>query len=242
MNIAAVIVAAGSSVRMGGGGKKEYLPLPPQAGVSVPPQSVLGAAFSAFASDPRILTIVVVHPVKAEIGETAARKAIGAPRLSGYKGELFFIPGGGCRRASVRNALFLLDAPGEERPDLVLIHDGARPWVDNALISRVIDAAIEHGAAIPTLPCSETPKELDDDGAFVRRHLARSRFSLAQTPQGFHFSKILEAHRRAEELFLAEGGEWTDDGEIYGAFVGRVAAVPGDVRNKKITFREDVRN
>ncbi|MDR3301547.1 MAG: 2-C-methyl-D-erythritol 4-phosphate cytidylyltransferase [Spirochaetaceae bacterium] len=240
MHISAIIVAAGSSQRMGGGGKKEYRFLSSEADGSKPSQTVLGAAFHTFASSPRISSIIIVHPVKAEIGETAARVAIGAHALDGYQGEVFFVPGGESRRISVFHALSLLDALEGSRSGLVLIHDGARPWVDNALVNRVIDAAIEHGAAIPVLPLTETPKELDETGIFVKQHLHRSRLALAQTPQGFHFAPILEAHRKAAELSMKTNTEWTDDAEIYGAFLGKVAVVSGDIRNKKITFSGDL--
>jgi 2-C-methyl-D-erythritol 4-phosphate cytidylyltransferase/2-C-methyl-D-erythritol 4-phosphate cytidylyltransferase/2-C-methyl-D-erythritol 2,4-cyclodiphosphate synthase len=250
MEIAAVITAAGSSQRFGGV-KKEYraLPYPPADGTSgvsdtsdsdTSVLTVLGAAALAFSESQRVGVIAITVPPDAENGEYAARKAIPS-RLLARKG-LFFVPGGSSRRISVRNALSAL---ADFKPDYVLIHDGARPWVSRALIERVIDAVILYDAVLPALPVSETPKELDGRG-FVRRHLARPLVALAQTPQAFAFGKILAAHEKAAERELCgkqgtPAVEYTDDAEIWGEFVGPVAVVAGDAANRKITFPQDLR-
>jgi 2-C-methyl-D-erythritol 4-phosphate cytidylyltransferase len=235
--IAAVITAAGSSSRMGGI-KKEYRPVGP--GIRDDegrPLTVLGAAVSAFAASKRIGLMVIAVPTGEETGELAARSSLPAAllRLAGER-RLFFVPGGPTRRASVHHALSLLEL---YRPALVLIHDGARPWVDGGLIDRIIDAALEHRAAVPVLPLTETPKELGPDG-FVRRHLKRASVGTAQTPQGFAFPEILRAHEKAAEQELGAGREYTDDAEIWGEFCGPVAAVGGSAANRKITFPEDL--
>lgn len=235
--IAAVITAAGSSSRMGGI-KKEYRPLGP--GIQDDegrPLTVLGAAVLAFAASPRIGLMVISVPSGEESGELAARSSLPARLLrSGGERWLFFVPGGPTRRASVHHALSLLEL---YRPGLVLIHDGARPWVDGGLIERIIDATLTHRAAIPVLSLTETPKEIDP-GGFISRHLRRSSVGTAQTPQGFVFPEILRAHERAAEKELGEGREYTDDAEIWGEFCGPVAAVPGSAANRKITFPEDL--
>jgi 2-C-methyl-D-erythritol 4-phosphate cytidylyltransferase len=240
---AALIAAAGSSSRLRSGGespplKKEYLPLGADllddAGK---PLTVLGASVLAFTIFPRIETIVIAVPAD---GEMAARQAL-PDRLLGSPGErprprILFVPGGSTRRSSVHHALSLLAA---YEPGLVLIHDGARPWVSAALISAVIDGVLKHGAAIPLLPLVETPKETDAAGLIVR-HLRRANTGTAQTPQGFLFPEILQAHEKAAERELAEGYEYTDDAEIWGEFCGPVAVVPGESGNRKITFAEDL--
>ncbi|MDR0876610.1 MAG: 2-C-methyl-D-erythritol 4-phosphate cytidylyltransferase [Treponema sp.] len=247
---AAVICAAGNSSRMGGI-KKEYHPLPAKAGLPKgrPDETVLGAAVTAFTAADRIGLIVIVFP-PAENGEAEARAALPAGLLAdGSRPRLLFAAGGKTRRASVHHALTLLSA---HKPDYVLIHDGARPWVDAALVNRIIDAVAIHTAVIPVLPLTETPKEIEkSDGkpggagcpaaaVFVKRHLRRPAVVTAQTPQAFAFPEILHAHEKAAEKEQTEGVEFTDDAEIWGEFCGPVAVIPGAPENRKITFPEDL--
>jgi 2-C-methyl-D-erythritol 4-phosphate cytidylyltransferase len=240
----AVIAAAGSSSRMKSGGdfpaaKKEYLPLGQDlTDDEGKPLTVLGSTVLAFAGFPRIETIAIAVPVD---GEIAARKALPDRLLyspgEGWSGpRLFFVPGGSNRRSSVHHALSFLAA---WQPGLVLVHDGARPWVSASLISLVIDAALKHGAAIPLLPLVETPKEIDEAGLIVR-HLRRANTGTAQTPQAFSFPEILRAHEKAAQRELAEGYEYTDDAEVWAEFCGPVATVRGEAANRKITFPEDL--
>jgi 2-C-methyl-D-erythritol 4-phosphate cytidylyltransferase/2-C-methyl-D-erythritol 4-phosphate cytidylyltransferase/2-C-methyl-D-erythritol 2,4-cyclodiphosphate synthase len=233
----------------GGQAKKEYLPLGPafldRRGA---PLTVLGAAVSAFAGIEDIDFIVIAVPPN---GEAEARAALPedlfavppAPLAPSFRfradprgPRLLFVPGGSSRRISVHHALSLLEAYG---PSWVLIHDGARPWVSEALIRRVMEGVRKHSAVIPLLPLAETPKELDGRG-FIRRHLRRSALGCAQTPQGFAFPGILRAHGQGAERELAEAYEYTDDAELWGEFCGPVAVVPGERENRKITYPEDL--
>jgi 2-C-methyl-D-erythritol 4-phosphate cytidylyltransferase len=238
VSIAAIIAAAGSSKRMGGGAKKEYRPL--GEGIDDAdgrPLTVLGAAAGAFAANPRISLIVIAVPFGVEYGQAAARAAL-PPSLfmPGKRPPILFAPGGPTRRSSVHNALTLLSAYS---PDYVLIHDGCRPWVEGILIERTIEASLRHQAAAPLLPLTETPKEFDQAG-FVTRHLRRASVGTAQTPQGFSFHEILRAHALAAEREERDRYEYTDDAEVWGEFIGPVAVVEGSPRNKKITFPEDL--
>jgi 2-C-methyl-D-erythritol 4-phosphate cytidylyltransferase len=234
--IAAVIVAAGSSSRMGGI-KKEYRPLGDGSVDSEGrPLTVLGAAVRAFAASGRISLIVIAVPPDPARGEFAARQALPGAFCGESPATVLFVPGGPSRRASVYHALSLLAA---YKPGYVLIHDGARPWVDAALIERTIEAVLRRRAVVPVMPLTETPKEFDQAG-FVRRHLRRASIGTAQTPQGFAFPEILRAHERAAERELREGYEYTDDAEIWGEFTGPVAVIPGSPANRKITFPEDL--
>jgi 2-C-methyl-D-erythritol 4-phosphate cytidylyltransferase len=237
--VAVVVSAAGSSRRMGGV-KKEYCPLGPDyTDEEGKPLTVLGGVIRAFAASSRIETIVIVVPVDPELGEFAARKSLPARFLkSNARPRILFVPGGMSRRISVHHGLSLLSAYPS---DYVLIHDGARPWVDAALIDRIIDGTIQHRAAIPCLPLIETPKEIDETG-FIRRHLKRARVWTAQTPQGFAYPEILSAHEQAAERELQERIEYTDDAEVWGEFIGPVAVIPGSPENRKITFPEDIWN
>jgi 2-C-methyl-D-erythritol 4-phosphate cytidylyltransferase len=231
-----------------GGVKKEYqlvnlkdggagsAPLP--AGADSQRLTALGACVCAFAACARISTLVVVCPPQAKDGEMAARRAIPARFFSGAAGTpaLVFVPGGASRRASVFHGLCALAG---HKPDYVLVHDGARPWVSAALIAALLDAAMSAGAVIPALGVIETPKELDGGGR-VGRHLKRASVVLAQTPQVFRYAELARAHDRAARECRAGGEDFTDDAEIWGKFCGAVSVVPGEKTNVKITFPEDL--
>jgi len=226
-----------------GGTKKEYRPLP-GAGDNL---TVLGAAVSAFAAVPAIRTIIIAVPADPATGEAAARKALPPPLLAGGSvPPIHFVPGSATRRASVFNALSFLAAQ-DSAINCALIHDGARPFVSPALIQRVIDGVKEYRAVIPLMPLTETPKEtnLPLNGDYpglvlIERHLKRAVIGAAQTPQGFDFPAIFEAHRQAaaQDDFTHE--TFTDDAEVWAAFCGTVAAIPGESENRKITFPEDL--
>jgi len=261
ISVAAVICAAGSSSRMlaprgsrstdpSARLKKEYRLLPG----SVPSLTVLSASVRAFASLPEVKVIVIAVPDDPFTGEMAARKAIHPALLRGKTAPVIFVKGGSTRRASVLNALAALPEAFPEKEGVrrfALIHDGARPWISPAFIRRIIAAVRRHPAVVPVLPPSETPKEttleLGDafgsgrgETVYVKNHLKRSFVGLAQTPQAFAFPEILELHLTAAEHERCTGAEFTDDAEIWGTFHGSVAAVPGDPRNRKITFPEDL--
>ncbi|MCL2805562.1 MAG: 2-C-methyl-D-erythritol 4-phosphate cytidylyltransferase [Treponema sp.] len=220
---AAVILAAGSSSRMGGI-KKEFQLLKNNL-------TVLGSAVSAFFAAASVKIIVIVVPKDAE---AAARSAL-APELFSSDKKIIFVIGGETRRASVYNALCAL-APFN--PCYVLIHDGARPWVSVPLIENIIGAVKKHGAVIPLLPVTDTPKEIDGGAeGFIISHLKRANVGFAQTPQAFKYPEILQAHEKAANK---TDEEFTDDAEIWGRFIGQVAVIPGEQDNKKITFPEDL--
>jgi 2-C-methyl-D-erythritol 4-phosphate cytidylyltransferase len=227
--LAAVILAAGSSSRMGGA-KKEYQRLKTGA-------TVLENAVCAFAALSSIKIIVIAVP---ENEEAITRESLPSELFEGI-GELkiLFVTGGRTRRASVFNALLLLKSIN---PEYVLIHDGARPWVSCSLIENIVVAVKKHGAVIPLVPLSDTPKELESgedteqSGIFIKKHLKRANIGVAQTPQAFRFPEILYAHEKAADV----NEEFTDDAEIWDRFCGQVAVIPGDPQNRKITFPEDL--
>jgi 2-C-methyl-D-erythritol 4-phosphate cytidylyltransferase len=240
-SVAAVICAAGTSARMGGI-KKEYRLLPDANGLTV-----LGKAVSAFAEIPEIKTIVIAIPADSGEGvtlEAEARKAL-PPRLldADNSPAVHFVGGGVTRQVSVFNALSFLAS--QCAPDLVLIHDGARPWISPVLIRRVIAGVQKYRAVIPLLPLTETPKEMDtpledanDGPIFIKQHLRRALVGAAQTPQGFSFPEIFAAHQQAAAHDSHH--EYTDDAEVWAAFCGPVAAISGEAENRKITFPEDM--
>lgn len=142
------------------------------------------------------------------------------------------VNGGATRQASVRAGL---EALASEAPDIVLIHDAARAFVTDKVISRAIDAALITGAAIPVVPVTDTIKVVDGSGA-IQATPDRANLRIAQTPQAFRFDSILEAHRRAAR----EGrDDFTDDAAIAEWAGLTVATFEGDAANMKLTTPED---
>jgi len=206
---AALVTAAGASKRVGGSTKKEYRSL---EGVPVLARSVL-----PFLSDSRFSRIVVTVPP----GHVA--RAVDLLRPHAELSRIRVVEGGATRQESVyRGLIALSNAP----PSIVLIHDGARPWVSPALIDRVAAAAEREGACVPVIEVAEAVKEAGDSG-MILRHFRRHALRFAQTPQGFAFEKILAAHEKAR----AQGAGCVDDGEVYAQFAGPVAWVVGDPAN-----------
>jgi len=208
-----LIVAAGSGQRFGGAVPKQYQRL---AG-----KPLLRHSLETFAAHPQITGILVaIHPDhRALYGEATA----GLLRL------LPPIEGGASRQDSVLNGLERLAG---ERPDLVLIHDAARPLIDAGTISRTIAALGEARAVLVAVPVVDTIKRAQDGkvgGTVDRRDLWR-----AQTPQAFHFQDILAAHRRFA------GRELTDDAALAEAAGISVVFVMGAERNFKVTNAEDM--
>ncbi|GHV75983.1 2-C-methyl-D-erythritol 4-phosphate cytidylyltransferase [Spirochaetia bacterium] len=235
VTIAAVITAAGLSRRMTGL-KKEYRLLE-EWDEQGHPLTVLGKAALAFASCKRIDLVVITVPVDPETGEKAARECIPPGLLAdSSRPRVYFVPGGPTRRSSVHHALTFLES---YTPEYILIHDGARPWLEPLLIDRIIDSVRVHKAVVPLLPLTDTPKLLDTDG-LIRRHIRRAEVGCAQTPQAFTFPEILRAHEKAAEREERENIEYTDDAEVWGEFIGPVASIPGSAENRKITFPEDL--
>jgi 2-C-methyl-D-erythritol 4-phosphate cytidylyltransferase/2-C-methyl-D-erythritol 2,4-cyclodiphosphate synthase len=130
-----------------------------------------------------------------------------------------------------------LEAQVAARPDIVLIHDGARPFPTPELVARAIDAAARHGAAAPAIPLSDTIKQVDGEGRITGAP-DRATLRAVQTPQAFGFTLILEAHRRA----AAEGiDHFTDDIAVAAASSHLTHVFPGDPDNVKVTTMGDLR-
>lgn len=216
--IAIIITAAGSSTRIGGRIKKEYLPYKNGTVLSVCAETFLNAC-----KDFEITDFVVTCPVA---GEAACREALGS-----IADKVIITEGAETRQKSVYKGLLAIKG----QPDIVLIHDGARPFVSRKVILEALEAAIQNGASVPGITPVDTQKEIDENG-FIVRHLLRSKLVAVQTPQCFQFNKLLEAHGRA----AADSCEYTDDTEIWGEYCGRVFVTKGDVNNIKITYPSDL--
>jgi 2-C-methyl-D-erythritol 4-phosphate cytidylyltransferase / 2-C-methyl-D-erythritol 2,4-cyclodiphosphate synthase len=140
--------------------------------------------------------------------------------------------GGATRQASV---LAGLEALHDRAPQIVLVHDAARPFASQALISRAIAAARQAGAAIPALVLTDTVKAVDAAGVVVET-LDRNRLRTVQTPQAFAFKALLAAHRRA----AAEGLDGFSDDAALAEWAGlSVTVFEGESRNIKLTTTDD---
>jgi len=230
--VAIIITAAGNSSRMGGNVKKEYMPLGDGTVLSSCVKAFITAA-KAPDSSFVISHLIVTVP---EDGSMGAVEAVSAffNFDSTVQEAVQYIQGGRTRQISVFNAMnYLKDV--KDKPELVLVHDGARPFVSQRIISDVINGADQIGAAIPAIPVTDTIKEIGIHG-FVSRHLARKNLVAVQTPQAFSFVNLLFSHTQA----ITDGNEYTDDSEIYARYCGKVKIVPGDVKNIKITYPGDL--
>lgn len=219
-----VIVAAGNSTRMGGI-KKEYLPMNKGTVIS----QVLRSFLEAYSFE----KVAIAIPRN---GQEKAKAAIFSDsEISELinKTSLFLVEGGATRQESVLNALNSLNSNNQQA--VVLIHDGARPFVTKKIITDTIEAAKEFGGAVPALQPVDTQKEMNAEG-FIIRHLTRQNLAAVQTPQGFDFLPLLEAHKKA----AGDGAIYTDDTEIWGKYCGQVKIVEGDSINKKITYPSDI--
>jgi len=145
---------------------------------------------------------------------------------------LDLVLGGPRRQDSVGSAVRYLE---KSAPELVLVHDGARPLVSPELVRAVLDAAREHGAATAALPLKNACKEIDGK-SFVRRSLERAALVSVQTPQAFRYELLARAHREG----LAQGAVVDDDAELVELLGEPVKVVPGDYRNLKITTPDDL--
>ncbi|MET4041921.1 bifunctional 2-C-methyl-D-erythritol 4-phosphate cytidylyltransferase/2-C-methyl-D-erythritol 2,4-cyclodiphosphate synthase [Bradyrhizobium sp. RT6a] len=212
---AVVLVAAGRGLRAGAGGPKQYREI---GGVPV-----IYRAMEAFS---RHADVFAVQPVV-----NPDDSAMFTAAVAGLSHEAP-VNGGATRQASV---LAGLEALARHKPDIVLIHDAARPFVSEGVITRAIDAASRTGAAIPVVPVTDTIKVTGENGN-VEDTPDRVRLRIAQTPQSFRFDVILEAHRRA-----AKDGrsDFTDDAAIAEWAGLTVATFEGDVANMKLTTPED---
>ncbi|PCI43632.1 MAG: bifunctional 2-C-methyl-D-erythritol 4-phosphate cytidylyltransferase/2-C-methyl-D-erythritol 2,4-cyclodiphosphate synthase [Alphaproteobacteria bacterium] len=213
MKVAVLIVAAGKGLRVSAELPKQYIELGGK--------SILHHSINAFLKVPYIdLIRTVIHRDDHEL----YHKAIG---------NLDILPpvnGGESRQQSVMKGLQSL---GSYEPDLVLIHDAARPFIAPGQIEDIITRAAEYGAVIPTLPVTDTVKQVKDGK--VRKTLDRTSLARAQTPQAFRFKLIFMAHKRME------GREMTDDSAIAEACGIQVLTLPGDEQNFKITTADDLK-
>src|SRR4051812_14198650 len=216
MHVTAIIAAGGAGLRLGAGVPKQLLDL---GGLSILRRSV-----EAFAGHPDVDDVIVALPPE----------LVDAPPLQLGEGMRFrAIRGGARRQDSVANAFAAIDAA----TTVVLVHDAARPFVSGGLITKAIDAAVEHGAAIAAQPVNDTVKRVIRDGCrcAIAETLPRESIFLAQTPQAFRVEVLQHAIALG-----ASGVEATDEAALAERAGHTVYIVESDATNLKITTADDL--
>ena len=219
MKTVAIIPAAGAGVRMGTGIAKQFMDLDGRP--------LLTATLQNFEQCPLVEGLVLVVP---QDGVSYCKEEV-VDRYRLSKVEQV-VPGGTRRQDSVRLGLEAVQRPCE----LVLIHDGVRPFVPPEFIIRMITAAAGNRAVVPGLPVKETVKEVGPDGRVVGTP-DRKNFWLVQTPQVFRYEDVLTAHRRALD---ENWEELTDDALLLEKIGVPVTVVEGLEENIKITTPHDL--
>jgi 2-C-methyl-D-erythritol 4-phosphate cytidylyltransferase/2-C-methyl-D-erythritol 2,4-cyclodiphosphate synthase len=218
MHVTAIIAAAGEGRRLGA-------PVPKQL-LEVGGRTILERSVSAFVGHDRVDDVIVVVPAALVDAPAAWAKAAPPPAVR-------IVAGGARRQDSVANAFDSVSADS----DVVLVHDAARPFVSADLISRAIDAAAAHGAAIAALPVRDTVKRIEIRGAsrIIADTIPRETIYLAQTPQAFRRDVL-----RAAVALGRSGVEATDEAMLAERAGHAVHIIEGDPSNVKITTADDL--
>ena len=213
MNIACLIVAAGSSSRMESELPKQYQLLNGKP--------MLTHSIETFLKHQKITSVhVVYNPDNQDLYDQATQHLeLPAP-----------IKGGKTRQESVNNGLLAIESIN---PDYVLIHDAARPLITLKVIDRVISALNNHQAVIPTLPVEDTIKRINQTGQIIHT-VDRNDLMRAQTPQGFDYNLIRNSHS------ILKNQKVTDDSSIIELLNTPVHTVRGSHINFKITTAQDM--
>lgn len=214
--VVAVVVAGGRGARAGGEIPKQYRMI---AGVPM-----IRSSLALFAGHAQVDAVQpVIHSDDADLFAAASAGLDVLPPVLGRE----------TRQGSVRSGL---EAVAPLNPDIILVHDAARPFASPGLVARAIAAAAESAAAVPAMPVSDTVKQVDDTGR-VAATLDRSRLVTVQTPQAFAFPPLLDAHRRAA---AAGRDDFTDDAALAEWAGMAVAVFAGERANVKLTTADDV--
>jgi 2-C-methyl-D-erythritol 4-phosphate cytidylyltransferase len=219
-DVGVIVVAAGRGERVGGDTAKQY-----QLIRGIP---MVLRALRPFISHPEVAQVVLVLPP-----EDAASPPAFLAALSASSSVLTIVPGGPHRGDSVRAGLKAMRAECA----VVLVHDAARPFVDQAVVGAVIGIARCGEGAVPAVPVSDTLKEASPgDPTRIARTRPRAHLWRAQTPQGFPRAVLEEAHARA----VRDRHRATDDAALVETIGVPVRLVLDSARNLKVTTREDL--
>jgi 2-C-methyl-D-erythritol 4-phosphate cytidylyltransferase len=218
--IAAIVAAAGVGERMGNKISKPYLTLGGKP--------ILAHTLGVFENVPEIREVaLVVHPDEMDFCQ---EKAISP---YGFKKVLRLVPGGKERQDSVYNALKAL--MNEDDLEIILVHDGVRPFVTPEQARRVIQAARNHGGAVLGLPAQDTLKSVNSQGE-IRQTLERRDIWQIQTPQAFQAPLLWRAFTEA----YSRNFYGTDEASLMERLQHPVVVVPGSPLNLKITTPDDL--
>ena len=216
LKASAIIVAAGSGVRLGSS--------VPKAFVKIGGRTMLSYSLVTVRQVSSIDEVVITVPVGFE---NAARAEVAA---AGFVVPVKITPGGIERQDSVRIALELTSAESE----LVIVHDAARPLTTPAIFEGCLNGAARTGGAIAAIPVADTLKLVADRA--ISATVARAGLWQAQTPQAFRRDLLLAAHQRA----ISEKIVATDDADLVEQTGARVEVVEASTENIKITTRSDL--
>ena len=212
----AIIVAAGSGVRLGSGAPKAF--------VKIAGRTMLSYSLATVRQVSAIGEVVITVP---EGFENAARAEIEA---AGLGLPVKITPGGIERQDSVRIALGLTSSESE----LVIVHDAARPLTTREIFEACLDAAARAGGAIAAIPVADTLKRVADSA--ITATVARAGLWQAQTPQAFRRALLVAAHQCA----VTEGIVATDDADLVERIGARVEVVEMTTANIKVTTKSDL--
>ena len=215
MKVGAIIPAAGRGKRIGASVPKQFL--------EIQGKPLLHHTLTVFASCKLIDYVVLVMP-RADVDE------IGEDWLNKYAIVREVVVGGEQRQDSVYNGFNSL----EEGTDIVVVHDGVRPFTTPQMITATVEAAQQHGAAITAVPVSDTVKQAAD--GFVKQTVSRDGLWRVQTPQAFQYGLLQQAFKKAKK----DSYYGTDEGSLVEYLGERVKIVPGSELNIKITRKEDL--
>ena len=215
MKVGAIIPAAGRGKRIGASVPKQFL--------EIQGKPLLHHTLTVFASCKLIDYVVLVMP-RADVDE------IGEDWLNKYAIVRAVVVGGEQRQDSVYNGFNSL----EEGTDIVVVHDGVRPFTTPQMITATVEAAQQHGAAITAIPVSDTVKQAAD--GFVKQTVSRDGLWRVQTPQAFQYGLLQQAFKKAKK----DSYYGTDEGSLVEYLGERVKVVPGSELNIKITRKEDL--
>jgi 2-C-methyl-D-erythritol 4-phosphate cytidylyltransferase len=219
MHTTAIVLAAGEGRRISGNTSKVFLPL---AGRPLLLRT-LDRVFSARTIEKVVLVIAAIEAARCETMLRSDTALQGRPWL--------LQTGGATRQQSAKRGLEKIGSD----TDIVMIHDGARPFASTNLIDRCVEIAADKGAVVVGLPARDTIKMVSRDRR-IQSTPERSSLWEIQTPQVFKRELILEAHERAEQ----EGVEVTDDAMLVERLGKSVFVMEGERTNFKITVPEDV--